>query len=366
MKRAIISALLAVAVIISLVGCDNSKYDPVPSTEEEARIVMTFQVGEEVYGVRYELYRALFLSNRSTVDGGDASVWESDGAEEYVKQINGIIANRAYKIYSALELASSLGFDPYSSDVEAQISDYVKGAVEGDGTQLGHGSYEKYLESLKKNNTNYSVSVLLMRYSICMDYINKYYGGYIHENFGQMPGEYEYTREDVEEYYYSDECARFMQIYIDDEIHNYEWALSFRGELLTLDTDEERAIYIIGNTTVTEADIIYDGGISGTVLGTSELDSYFYGEYVERIFATKAGETSEVIRLDKTDSDGYYIIYGLEKDEEHFERCYEYVRASYVDNIIGSRLEEITNSFSETLKFTDNYLSIKHSEISMD
>lgn len=366
MKKALIAAVLICTVIFALAGCDNSEYDPIPSTEEEARIVMTFSVGDEVYGVRYELYRALFLSNRDTVDGGDRSVWESEEADEYIKQINGIIANRAYKIYSALELAKSLGFDPYSNDVEQQIKNYIKGAVEGDDTQIGHGTYEKYLESLKNNNTNYSVSVLLIRYSICASYINEYYGGTVHENFGQMPGEYEYTREDVKSYYYSDDCARFMQIYIDDEIHNFNWVSGFRTEIMNIASDEERAVYIISNTTVTEADLIYDGGISGTVLGANQLDSYFYGYYTERIFATQPGQMSEIIHLDKTDSDGYYIIYGLDKDDEHFERCYEHVRVSYIDNIIGSRLAEISDSFAQTLSFTEDYLSIKHSEISMD
>ena len=365
MKK-IISALLVMATLFILIGCDNSSYEPVPSTDQEAAIVMTFKVGEEVYGVRYELYRALFLSNRDIVDGGNRDVWDGESKDEYIKQINGIIANRAYKIYSALELAESIGFDPYSSDVEASIKEYIKGSVEGDDTQVGHGSYEKYLESLKASNSNYSVAVLLIRYSICMSYINEYYGGYVDDVFGQMSGKYEYTREDVKNYYYSDECARFMQIYVDDSIHSYDRASALHNAIASLGSDEERAIYIIGNTTATEEALLYDGAISGTVIGRDALDSSFYGSYEDLIFDTKPGALSTIIHLDKTDRDGYYMVYGLEKSDEHFERCYEHVRVSYVDHIIGSKLADITDSFAQTLSFTDNYLTITHSEITMD
>lgn len=361
-----ISALIiALLTMILLVGCGEDDYEPVESTEEEAKIVMAFECDGETYGVRYELYRALFLGNKNLVDGGDESVWSGENRAAYIDKINEIIAARAYEIFSALHVAEKIGFDPYSKEANKKINEYIKGAVEGDESQIGHGSYEKYLASLKDNYLNYSVATLLMRYSMSMDAINAYYAGYEHEAFGNMQGDYKYTKEDVKSYYFSDNCARIIEAYIPKGVRDEAWITSFRDKLIS-SSEQEMAVQIISNTTATEADLLVDGKISGMVIGKSSLDTFFYSRYLEEVFSATPGTLGETFELSGTDADGHYMIYGLEKSEEHFERCYEQVRLSYIDNVIGEKIGTATEKFRESTTYAEDYASIIHSEISMD
>lgn len=366
MKK-ILSLILICILALPLSGCKKNKYyEPVESTEEEAAIVMTFTVGEESYGVRYELYRALFLGNKSLVDGGDGSVWSGENADEYITRINEIICERAYEIYSAIHIAKSIGFDPYSDDVELKIKESVKGAVEGDDIQMGHGSYEAYLASLKEQGLNYSVAALLMRYSLCIEKINEYYVGYEHDAFGQMQGDYTYTRDDVKAYYLSDECRRVIQVYLPEGLRERSWVESFRGELLAKSSEHDMAVHIITYTTATEADLLVGGEISGSIIGRDALDSFFYEDYINTVFTTAPGVMSDIVKLENTDADGYYIVYGLEKSDEHFERCYEQIRVSYVDNVIGAVITDVTDALRASTVYSDTYTQINHSDITMD
>ena len=366
MKK-LLCLIMILILALPLSGCKRNKYyEPVESTEEEARIVMTFTIGEDSYGVRYELYRALFLGNKALVDGGDSSVWSGDNADEYITRINEIICERAYEIYSAIHIAKSIGFDPYSNEVEQQIKETVKGAVEGDDIQMGHGSYEAYLASLKESNLNYSVAALLMRYSLCIEKINEYYAGYEHEAFGQMQGDYTYTKDDVKAYYFSDDCRRVIQVYLPEGLRTRSWVDSFRTELLSKSSEHDMAVHIITYTTATESDLLVGGDISGSIIGRDALDSFFYNDYIDAVFTTAPGEMSDIIELDNTDADGYYIVYGLDKSDEHLERCYEQVRLSYIDNVIGSVILDVTDAFRASLTYSDDYSGIIHSEITMD
>ena len=74
MKK-IIAFLLSLIILAGLTACSGGGYEPVPSTDEEARVVMTLECDGKSYDVKYELYRALFLSHRDELDGGDRELW---------------------------------------------------------------------------------------------------------------------------------------------------------------------------------------------------------------------------------------------------------------------------------------------------
>ena len=151
MKK-ITALLLLLVTVISLAAC-GQKYEPVPSTEDELRVVMTLKIDEVLYDVKYELYRALFLANRDTVDGGDRSVWSGESRNEYIAKINEIILDRASDIYGAIHAAKKLGLNVYSSEADGIIEEYIRINVEGNGDSVtGHGSYDAYLEALKKKH----------------------------------------------------------------------------------------------------------------------------------------------------------------------------------------------------------------------
>ena len=58
-------ALLLIAATLLFTACSGGKYKEQKSTDEEATIVMTMKIDGKEYGVRYELYRALFLNYKS-------------------------------------------------------------------------------------------------------------------------------------------------------------------------------------------------------------------------------------------------------------------------------------------------------------
>ena len=172
MKK-VLAVAVALLTLFSVTACAG-KYKPVKSTREEAETVMRFNFDGEEYEVKYELYRALFLNYKNQVDGGDPSVWSGDNSEKYAKEIDALILNRAAEIYSVLAFAGKLGFDPYSKDIEKEISSRIEMSVDGNGADVVGfgGDYDAYLNSLKEINLNYSVQTLMLRYSIMLEKIN--------------------------------------------------------------------------------------------------------------------------------------------------------------------------------------------------
>ncbi len=365
MKKFVLALILALT-LFAFYGCAEEKYPPVPSTEEEAKVVLTLKIEDKEYDVRYELYRALFLNHKSRIDGGNEAVWSGENKDVYINEINEIIINDLSQIFAAFHLADKIGFDPYSSEVDYKIEEFIRGAVEGDGNQIGHGSYEAFLASLKKNNLNYSTATLLYRYALAETAIDKYYGGEYNELGALEDGEYKYTREDVENYYYSDACARIFQAYFQKGIKTYSQMQEYRESLAEIDNEFTLAMRFIGTTSALESDFISDGELSGIVLGRTALQSYDYAEYINSVFALADGELSDVITLSHTNADGYYVVYRLAKSSEHFEKFYTSVRNSYIDSVIGATLGGIENTLSESVTFTENYNSIIHKDISLD
>ncbi len=354
MKK-ILFLIITVLSAITLFGCSENEYPPVESTAEEARVVMTLNVEGTEYEVKYELYRAFFLNNKSTVDGGDSSVWTSENKQEYIDKINKIIIERITEIFAVIHRAKEIGFDPYSDKVDYEIEEYVRGAVEGDDEQIGHGSYDAYLESLKKNNLNYSTATFLLRYALAKDAIESYYYD-----------DYSYSEDDVKEYYNSSDCQRVLQSYFQTGVLTYAQMSEYRSSLLKIDDELSLAAYIIGSTSVTESDLISDGKLTGIVIGKNELIGSEYSEYVNEIFSLSSGQFSNIITLKDTAADGYYVVYSLGKTDEHFEAAYSAIETSYLDNIIGRVLQSIGKELSGSLEFTSEYSSIDHSKISMD
>lgn len=364
MKR-ILTALLLIATLTSLFSC-KEKYKPVKSTKEESKVVMTVSADGKKYDVKYELYRAFFLNNKSAVDGGDSSVWSGADAEKYISRINRLIAGDAATIYSTLHFAESLGIDPYSKDFEEKITEYVRIGVEGNGDVKGHGGdYDAYLASLKEMNLNYSVSVLLIRYQLALEAINEYYSGKVDEVLGNLGSDYEIKEDDVRSYYFGDECARVLHIFYQDGVKNDEELENIRTAISGADSDLSVALYIINNSMGLESELIKDKKVTGSIVGKYALDSTYYSAYTDAAFSLSVGMTSEIIKI-KGENPGAYVIYKLGKSEEHFNDNYSVIRSSYIDNMVGKNLAEIKSDMTGSVSYTAKYDEIIHPSISMD
>ena len=363
MKRTL-TLVLAIALLLSLISC-GATYEPVPSTEEEARVVMTLSIGGEEYEIKYELYRAFFLTYKDEVDGGDESVWSGESAGEYISRINEIIISRAAEIFAAIHVAGELGFDAYSSEADEKINDYVRVSVEGgsfDGVLVeGEGSYEKYLESLKEMNLNYSVQALLIRYSLAVTAINEYYYGTEDPVLGNDGGDFEFDEDDVRDFYFGEDCARVMSIFLYSHAYDDTRVKEIRDTIAEKSGKTAVAQYMISFSTAG-----YDEIFNGKVEGRYALDPAYYGDYVGEVFSLASGEVSEPIKIDFGESDGYYIVYRLDADDDYLDGHYDEVKHTYLANELGRTLDTAAATLVESALQSAAYAEIIHSEISMD
>ncbi len=364
MKKIIALILALTLTTFAFVSC-SGYYEPIASTEEEKTTVLKFAFGEDIYEIKYEFYRALFLTFKSEVDGGDADVWLGAEKNKYVEEINNLIFTRLGDIYAVFSLAKEIGIDIYSEEYNESVLEIVKASVDGGNIAGTHytgfdGDYDAYLESLTEMNLNYSVQDLMIRYALAIDDIFYYYGGNIENDAN--PGALGYTKEDVLAFYNSDECVRVYQLYLSKTktSFNEESANRVRNKIAEKTNENDVIATMIGNSTY--GDNIKDG----TIIGKYNLDAFYYEKLTKAAFALSYYETSPVIEIASAVDEGYFILYRTDKSTEHFEKCYDDIESIYVDNVIGKMISERAASLLSSLTTTDAYSSIIHAYLSMD
>ena len=367
--------LCAILVLISLtvgvlVGC-KKKYKPVESTEEEARIVMTLSLGDSKYEVRYELYRALFLTYRSEIDGGNEDAWSGEDKAKYIEKINTRITDELCEIFSVFELCARIGYNLYSKEVEKQIEDMIRVSVEG-GSYGGEnysgfgGDYDAYLDSLRAMYHNYSTSVLLLRYQIGREMLEDHYIGEAlpYEVNGKLTdGALDYTAEDVQNFYYSDGAVRILQTYVPEEISYTprDMAEGIRNDIIEAakSGDEAVRIMMINRGTPTAVAELE----SGILLGKYSL-ARDYAALSAAAFELEDGGVSDVIEtVSALDGRRFYILYRAEKTEEFLTENYASVVEVYLYDAIGAVLNSTAEALGEFVEYTKEYASITHDKI---
>ena len=378
MKK-LIALLLLISSLLCIVSCKKEKeYQPVESTDEEATTVMILTIDGDQYAVRYELYRALFLNYKSTVDGGNPDVWSGENKENYVREIDEIIIDRITEIYSAFAVCKRIGFDLYSDEVEDKIRENIRISVEGgsygSSTIQGYDSYEDYLAALKTANLNYSVQVLLFRYAIAIDAIDTYYIGTADSDdvdINLTVGKIEYTREDVKSFYDSDDCVRVLRASFQslisytpkEDADKLSQRLKEAAESEEALEDKEQAVF---------AAIMSSGRFSsvsevrsGYVIGKYNLERSYYGEMTDAAFSLDIGEVSDGIHIVTDAEDSYYVLYRTDKTDAHFDENYESIKYVYLMNYVGKILHDAALELEQSVKYSEFLLEIDHSAIAM-
>ena len=259
----------------------------------------------------------------------------------------------------------------YSAEVEKQIEEYIRISVEGDTASGidGYGNYDKYLEALKNDNLNYQAQVLLYRYSIAVDEIQNYFIGNLTEDgtdIDTVNGKLSYTIDDIRSFYYSDECLRIMRAYINSDYFTPEEAADkaerLRNNIIYAKSsgDTAVALAIVQNSTSSMPDV------ERGVIAKNNLNKLYYADLTEAAFSLELNEVSEIVPISDNLGGGLYILYRAEKNEEHFEKYYNYILYTYLTNIIGSKHEECASQLLESASFTEEYNSIVHSAINMN
>ncbi len=367
LKKFVAIVLILSTLILCLASC-SEKYPAQPSSEKEQELIFTLKHGEREYEVKYELYRALFLSFKSEVDKGVEGVWSGEDAERYINEINTLIKQRLAEIFAIFTLADELGIDVYSKNYNAMVQDCIKAGVEGgsiggiDYTGFG-GDYEKYLESLRQMNLNYSVQDLLFRYALATDDIYYYYKGNL-DNDATL-GKLEYTRDDVLEFYNSEDCVRVMHLFLSSTTssYTYERALQIREEIAAASNESAVFNTMMKYTTIGNAG---EEISNGQLIGRHNLDALYYGEMTKEAFELGYFKTSKVINISTSINNGFMILYKIRKTDEHFEDCYEYIEDVYVEDKIGAIIDERTSLLAPLFENSDAFSALDYKNISMD
>ncbi len=326
-----ILAALAALSSLTLLSCSgDNKYPAVESTDEEKKTVFTLSLGDEKYDVKYELYRFLLLSRRSQVDGGDTSVWSGSESAEYKTRLNDLIISDAAKIYSAISLGEKYLDD---GEVEAMVDKCIAASVEGGdipgyGSFIGFGgSYDDYLDDLKKRNLNYSVQRLLIKETVILSMLDTYFRG--DETTGAEP-KLTPTDEDLRAFYESDDCVRVYRAYISAHSGAEEQAEKIRQLMLDAAGDDERVSLVVIQNSLTEADDARYGEVVGRHSASAD-----YPEITEAIFSLGYGEVSRVI-----EAEGYYVFYRSDKPESYPDTQREKLLDCYINDYIGNLVDE--------------------------
>lgn len=367
MLKKLICTLLTLSILFALCACGG--YDPVPSTDEEARVVMTFQIGNEKYEMKYELYRTLFLTYKTLVDGGDSSVWQGEKSAEYIERIDEMIINSAADIYAVFHIAKKIGKDPFSNKKDEQIKSLIKASVDGGTTDAGTfegfgGDYQKYLDSLTEYYMNYSVSTLVIRYSLAYNDIVDYYKGNIYEEELDETitvGEMEFDESDVLEFYNGDDSVRLLMATLDRRSFSAERAGQIRDKIANYSTETEVKNYILSFTATTEAD-----GMDGIIIGKSSLDEAYYSALTEAAFDLDLYETSEVITVSTGSETRYYILYRTDKTDEYYKEHRADIYSTFVDNEIGKIINFAKKELTSSVTKSSILDGLSRAEISME
>ena len=380
MKK-IIATLLVLATILTVSACKKkANYDPIESTEEEARTVMTFVMDEKEYEVKYELYRAFFLTYKSYVDGGDKDAWTGSSKHVYIERINAMILDRIAEIYAAFAICEKIGFDVYYEDVEKEIKEHVRISIEGGSygaeTVEGYDSYEDYLAALKEKNLNYSVQTLLFRYAIATDAINTHYIGTARAddvNYDITLGSIEYTKDDVKSFFLGDECAMILRASYLKALSTTpeEKAEELRGIIedaatsnTTLEAKETAVFKAMMAANIYTGDLVigkYDKfNPKGTYLGEMSDE-----DVVNAAIGISEGDVSEPIDSVTESGEAYTILYKTYKTDAYFEENYENIRYVYLTNYVGKITSDVIDSLKASISYSDVLTNINYSEIGM-
>lgn len=365
-RRFLRSAVIFVVILTSLFSLFScgEKYKPVKSTAEEKRTVIEISYDGKKYEVAYELYRAFFLELKSEIDGGNNAVWTGAEKIKYINAVDELIYQRLAEIYAVFHLCEKADIDVYSNEFDEKIQAHIEAAVDGgsvDGNSyVGFGGdYDKYLQSLKSMNLNYSVQTLLIRYQLAYEALFNYYVGSSLEDLNpdSQAGAISFTKNDVKSFYLDESESRKVMVAFFDSAY-------FTEELA-----QEKRDKIASKTTVGDV-TYYIGSLNGTptveVIGTHTYDKFYYSDFTKAAFSLSVGQTSPLIQLNTDSFDGYVVLYRLAASEGDFEADYESVKTAYLYDRFGKTVENTANHIVGEFKPTDTLKELDRSKVSMD
>lgn len=340
--RSLAAIALSLILITSLLSCGSGGYREVKSKRAWRKTVLTIG-GEDV---SFELLRFYFFRHTAEVDGGDASLWEGDGAAALTEKALKLAVDDICDLYAVFAVCRGYGIDPEGDTIDDIVDAYVTcdvdgGSPDGDTWVRGNGGdYDQYLESLKALHLTDTVNRMHHRYAACLKTLYTYI-----QNGAE--GKANATTEDLQNFLKSDRCAhvnyaklqkvayrpeKATEIYM--EMKDAEGNLTRLGELVTRysATQDPRGTYYSRYATDPTGDVQY-----------------------EFLASLAPGEVSSMIETD----DSYYIYYGMKKDAAP-----EDIKSLYLEEDMYSRIAGTTLNLSTKIEYKSAYHQLTYAILS--
>ncbi len=367
LKKALCFCLLS-AMLLTAVACGET-YKPQKSTEEENTTVFTLTYGKKTYDVKYELYRALFLTYRDAVDGGDTSVWTDERAEAAKADINRKIFRQITDIYAVIALCDEVGCKLYGKEADKEVQEYIRESVEGLGDDSGYGTYDAFLASLKERNLNYAVFDLLCRYEIGRAMLSEYYFGTKDEYSGIVSGGTRtVTEEELAAFFADSGTARVLMAYLSRDAYTKERAEAVRTTVAVVAAeqsnlaDREAAVadYLLRHTAAVASYIE-----KGQWISAYSLDDPAYDDLAAAVAALAVGEVGDLVELSVGSVSGYYLVYRAEKTDDMLTSQHAEILAAYKNHLMGQAVRSVADALSESMTTTSFFDGLRLSDIHM-
>ena len=216
--------------------------------------------------------------------------------------------------------------------------------------------------------------MLLLRYAIAIDAIDTHYIGTASSDdidVNVSIGAIEYTKDDVREFYFSDDCVRVLRANFQKGIssnpqekaeklrNKMEEAAATPGSL----KEKEDAVFraIVSNGLYSNTAEIKNG----YVIGKYNLERSYYGNMTDAALSLAEGEVSQPIDVVSDVEDSYYILYRSYKSDELFEANYEDIKYVYLMNYVGEITHGVASELKKSVTYTDVMTTLDHSAIGM-
>ena len=340
-----VSALATAVVLVLVFVFDIGPVKPIPSTEEQARVVGTVAGFE----VRYEELRYITLLHKAALDEkyGKYETLDESVKSEYSAVLKSRVLEDIKKNYAILSLCEKYGVDIDSKEAKNFVDDSISAFVDEIGGK------KKYKEWLEQNNLTDAFLRLMYKVS--------YLETALVDKLVEGGKEIKYNDDNLEEFVnYVMEDDRYVKV-----IHAYYpkdwsysngrtakgWAEQTAAALSAADSDEER--FSVMSSAIGQAPFVAGYSVTGSdyyiTVGQMHID------YENVAFSLEKYEASTVLELDE----GYYVIMRVPKVKTEVGRRagellrnYQYATLKTLTNDQMSKLTFEGNQYFRTLKLS--------------
>ncbi|MBP3437590.1 MAG: hypothetical protein J6K61_06790 [Clostridia bacterium] len=327
---------LVVVLVFSLVSC--SAYPEQKGTKEERMKIASLD--GHLYPT-YDFYRFVFLMQKQYLEKrGEESPSLFEACDEAAM-------TEIFRVYALFSLCEKNEIDPFGREVDKKVEEMLKELIEGEG---GYGSFDAYLEAIKKNYMTDSVSRLYLRYAVCEELLAQ-----------KMVEEGSFSTDDATllAYYNGENAANVMWLYLSPEALYVNPALlqTITSQAQSAD-DEDFYKLAVQYQNPYLSDLAKEME-NGMLIGKYHLTEEF-AALTDAIFSLKEGETSAAVQSTYSETYqnyGVYIVRRLPKEVPDLtdEAIKSHIQEEYMLHVFYEKLAEEAAFLEANCRYYDFY-----------